>query len=381
MYAIDSTGKLQIIEKQSDFLKAIPMKQRLNTIWNFTKKLFPIFVSNGIDIRQEDQQNIFEYYIQPFDTHEFLTIFIKAPVSSTSDEVKISDLIKDEKNRQVFSEQKIIKGLKTDMKENLLFSIVRDENQTKPTWVLIYALTIQLERNRYDSKIINISPSGLIPYYDFVRGLKNKVISFKNNETIDTIDKKENYHKYYMFSPKKRKFSDIQTLIDNAVLCDKDSIDLIYKKVCQEINKTFEPYKKSLDIYSNLEANCINYVIGHKIKKVFPAYNKIKTILVKRYGDKVSSVKYKHSKITFLFYSEETQTQITNVIYVCDNGKNNKDPLDDCVFVFNGHLVENFATMEKVLNDFEASDCFTAEKWFIKGETDVVNYYFNNSKK
>lgn len=394
--AIDSKGELHNIESEPNICDLVSMKQRISTLYQLAGKLVPVLKKCGFDINDDKFKETFDYLLQPFGVHECIVYFVKTPMSSTSDDVKLAHLLKNDPEKARLVRSDISNGLKTQLSDDTLLSIISTkENGENTKWWLLNAVIIEVERNKFDGKIISINPEKLIPYHKFHEIFNGKIIEVKNksneegtekakeeNEETGQIKKKTvikregNLNKFYVYSPSERDLLDEKAVIDSSIMYQYGTDEVRFEKIREYLNKVLYPMQCKLDKYSNTRSGCLNYIMSNPLKSMFPVYNKIKTELLKI--KEVSTVYYKNSRIFFTLGSYGKQC-----IYVC-NEKDEEQykigryvPNENSLFILNGHSYDSIEKLICAVTDYENSKCFEAEPWFKKNEsTDIVNYFF-----
>lgn len=279
----------------------------------------------------------FYFMIQPFYTDDTVLYFTKTPLSSASDEVKLSNALK-YKPDFVFQNRE---------HEDLLKSIFSAEINGRTTWWYLTAEMLAFERSLYDGQYINIRRSKAIPYNKFMRILPEITASSTD------MQKNSFCSKYKMYFS--RDMNDTANLLRTAVIrdenYDKRTLDII-----RSLKKVYNLHER--DATSNAKNLCLWHINDSKPYDIFPEYNEIRSYLKDSPLDAVG-ICYSGNAVKYRLEPYERQT-----IYVCRSLENR----DSRVFITNGNIYRNIDELKRAI---ETSECFDVKDWYLN---DVVPF-------
>lgn len=279
----------------------------------------------------------FYLMIQPLYADDTVLYFAKTPLSSSSDEVKLSNALK-YKPDFVFPNRE---------QEDLLKSIFSAEINGRTTWWYLTAEMLAFERNLYDGKYINIRRSTAVPY--------NRLMRILPKITADNIDMQKNsfcskYETYFS-----RDFNDTASLIRTAVVRNED-YDTGTLRIIGHLKKMYSLYE--CDARSNAKNLCLWHINDSKPYDAFPEYSEIRSYLRNSSLDAVG-ICYSGNAVKYRLEPYARQT-----IYVCRSLENRSSR----AFVTNGHIYRSIDELKRAI---ETSACFSVAEWYLN---DVVPF-------
>lgn len=368
MYAIDSKGKLYNEADEPDIYSVLSANKRVESLQNVTAELVEPLLDSGLNIDEETKETAFTYLFQPFGLHDSIVVFVRTPLSSSCNEVKIAYYMRTDKAKAKLIRSNISNGLKTDFTDDMLLSIFYMKVRGKITWYLLNVLVIDIERNAYDGAIISLKARPPVSYRTFANTFSSKILKPQKGTNPKT---KENLNKYLVYSPAGCNIFEEKEVFDAALITIDDEF---FDKAQNGIADTVKDKMTELDEYSNIKCSCINFIASNPVDKIYPIYIILKKILFKTF-EGISSVMYKGSKIFFTLKDYGRQC-----IYVCDKDKTLD--AEKVYYMLNGHAYHGLSELEKALSEYEKTNCFQPVPWFIvsgKTDIDIITYYFHGN--
>lgn len=329
-YAYDSKGKLNEINDRLVFPEITARAEEASLLASRVA-LFYEYENMLID------KSGFYLMIQPLYTDDTVLYFTKTPLSSSSDEVKLSNALK-YKPDFVFPNRE---------QEDILKSIFSAEINGRTTWWYLTAEMLAFERNLYDGKYINIRKSTAIPY--------NRLMRLLPKITVSNIDIQKNgfCNKYKMYFS--RDLNDTANLLRTAVVRN-DNYNAGTLHIIGNLKKMYSMYE--CDARSNAKNLCLWHINDSKPYDAFPEYSEIRNYLRNSFPDAVG-ICYSGNAVKYRLEPYERQT-----IYVCCSLENRSSR----TFVTNGHIYRSINELKRAI---ETSACFSVEDWYLN---DVVPF-------
>lgn len=356
-YAIDSKGQVHELISDKELLTVSPIK-RLNDLKQSSFSL--ISQCKSYMKISDNARAMFFYMIQPFENKDKIVFITKTPIVSSSNEVKLSNMFKNDRINYRIEKNNYRNEFYTDFTEDMLQSIFSSEENYTTQWWVLNAFEIVFERNNFDGEIISVVFDKPIPYHSLITKLKDKVIDVPKNGKIEKND--NTIDKYLIINDSNFQITDINNLIKSAAIFSDLKTD--WFKLRDDIVIMFDDIKSNCDKYSNVKSDYLNLAISNPCIKIFPIYQALKIFLLKRFAQ-VSTVQYHENKILFNFAPFGKQ-----YIYVsqCD---------DDYFFILGGKLYKSLDEVKYALIHYKESNCFDTPKWFGSYDNNIIEFYKN----
>ena len=278
-YAIDSKGTVLPLPPSQNMIRFIPIEVRAKELVRFTSEFAELL--NGAGINTQNAK--YCYMIQPLYASERLVYFTRTELSSSSQAVRMANEL--DKHPELLNQP--------DMLE-LLQSIFQDTRGT-PRWYLISVGYVELERNLYDCKRINLPYHQPVFFHRFQKVIQKEQITKEELELAVPCEK-------YRFFSNDINFSDREMLIDIALERDivggKESV--FDMKVYQAVKQYRQMKFSQKDVFSNTAAKCLKDLNTHtswKKKDVYIAYDTAKKLIKSVYKN-AYGICYKDTRIT-----------------------------------------------------------------------------------
>ncbi len=340
-YAADSSGNIIAVHNDIKPLKNINLKLRLSEMQSLLNEIILLFGNKGINISEKT----FDFMIQPLYTEDCLLFFTRTMLSSSSDEVKLSNSLK---NKPDFV-------FRSSDEEDRLKSIFSTEENGKTVWWLLSAERVIVERNLYDGKPIGIKAGAPIPYHWFTKNI-NKIAVGQSD-----IEKTFFCNKYRFFGNSERNYFNVSEIMKTSIVRSFD-FDNKVEHIIGQIKETNNLSDK--DVFSNRKNLCLWLINDRKTDNIFEDYSEIKLYLKKNYPMTVG-IHYKDNAIIFGMDIYGKQT-----VYVCSSFDNS----DRHLYIIGGHI---FFNIDELKNAIAKTDCFTQKKWYAEK---VIPYIIKEAK-
>ena len=342
-YIVNSAGEV-IKDYESQAINFLSPENRLDEINSVAEEILPIFHDFGINA----DVTSFDYMFQPLFTEDRLLFFTKTELDASARIVREAYMVSQNPDAYSGNSQK-----------DLLKSIFSIQEKNRTLWYLVYAESIVLERNLYDTQYINLRVTHPVPYHRFMNDLKGMSITDSELKKGGLCDK------YIQVSPYERDCSNIEEIIQTAVLRNK----MPQREPTQfetALYQAAKAYAESTGITlrdnnSNRKMLCLHQINDNKddSNAIFKIYNELKQYLKHTFPE-AYGICYKKNAMYFRIPGKEHGT-----IFI-SNAKEEQ-------FIVGGKTVRGMEELKKMIAD---DTCYHKKEWF----EDIQSYITKSCK-